>query len=82
MTSHRLVSLSLYVSLCLSVFLCISLTDIDDCPPQNPCGNGGTCVDGVNQYTCDCETGYTGDHCQDGNVCLPFSGAFRGTITL
>ena len=26
-------------------------TDIDDCTPD-PCQNGGTCTDGVNDYTC------------------------------
>ena len=28
---------------------------------EEPCGNGGQCTDGVNQYTCNCAgTGYTG----------------------
>ena len=38
------------------------LTDIDDCS-SNPCQNGGTCIDGVNMYTCNCGVGYNGDHC-------------------
>ena len=25
--------------------------------------NGGTCVDGVNSYTCDCVLGYSGPYC-------------------
>ncbi|KAI8511720.1 hypothetical protein Bbelb_108200 [Branchiostoma belcheri] len=28
------------------------------------CQNGGTCVDGVNSYRCDCVSGYEGDHCE------------------
>ena len=39
--------------------------DIDDCASA-PCQNGGTCVDGINSYTCNCVYGYTGDHCQTG----------------
>ena len=29
-----------------------------------PCQNGGTCSDGVNEYTCGCVAGYTGDDCE------------------
>lgn len=28
-------------------------TNIDDCP-ANACQNGGTCVDGLDTYTCNC----------------------------
>jgi len=35
----------------------------EDCSP-NPCQNGGTCVDGVNSYTCTCATGWTGTNCE------------------
>jgi collagen type VI alpha len=31
---------------------------------SNPCQNGGTCVDGLNAYTCKCPAGYTGQHCE------------------
>lgn len=27
---------------------------------NNPCLNGGTCQDGINNYTCRCKPGYTG----------------------
>ena len=37
--------------------------DINDCYPY-PCQNYGTCVDGVNSYTCNCPTGYAGDNCE------------------
>ena len=40
-------------------------SDIHDCLPDS-CQNGGTCRDGINSYTCDCVTGYTGDNCETG----------------
>ena len=38
-------------------------TDQDDCI-EHECVNGGSCVDGVNEYTCNCQAGYTGQLCQ------------------
>ena len=37
--------------------------DIDDCA-NSPCQNGGSCTDGVNQFTCQCVTGFTGTNCE------------------
>lgn len=37
-------------------------TDVDECA-SDPCENGGTCVDGMNSYTCMCPDGYTGPTC-------------------
>ncbi|XP_052579734.1 fibulin-7 isoform X2 [Peromyscus californicus insignis] len=37
--------------------------DIRACSSQ-PCHNGGTCVEGVNQYRCICPPGKTGNRCQ------------------
>jgi len=38
--------------------------DVDECQPS-PCRNGGVCIDGVDQFTCECDgTGYDGDLCQ------------------
>ncbi|KAM5318226.1 fibulin-7 isoform 1-T1 [Glossophaga mutica] len=37
--------------------------DISECSSQ-PCQNGGTCLEGVNQYTCLCPPGRTGSRCQ------------------
>ncbi|XP_030837243.1 fibropellin-3-like [Strongylocentrotus purpuratus] len=53
------------VCICLDGFtggLCE--TDVDDCV-GNPCGGQGTCVDGVNSFTCECAFGYAGDTCNE-----------------
>lgn len=34
--------------------------NINDCI-HNPCGNNGTCIDGIKDYSCKCYTGYTGN---------------------
>ena len=39
--------------------------DINECS-SNPCQNGGTCVDGINSHTCNCDLGYSGDNCEIG----------------
>ena len=41
----------------------MSFLDIDDCA-SFPCENNGTCVDGLNGYTCRCSVGFTGDDCE------------------
>lgn len=37
--------------------------NIDECA-INPCHNGGTCIDGVNAFTCQCPDGYHDPTCQ------------------
>uniref|UniRef100_A0A8C8SMG2 Notch receptor 3 n=1 Tax=Pelusios castaneus TaxID=367368 RepID=A0A8C8SMG2_9SAUR len=62
------------------------------CPhPCSSCFNGGTCLDGVNSYTCRCRPGFTGTHCQheidecqsrpclNGGVCLDGVESYRCT---
>ena len=39
--------------------------DVDECA-SGPCQNGGTCVDQVNGYLCQCAPGYTDLQCQTG----------------
>ena len=43
----------------------INLPDIDECA-SNPCLNSGVCIDGANQFTCDCRDGYYGRNCESG----------------
>ena len=44
------------------------VTDVDECS-SNPCENGGTCIDGINEYSCQCVAGYTGTNCETGSSC-------------
>ena len=37
----------------------------DECA-SNPCHPHGECVDQVNSFICDCEEGWTGQHCEQG----------------
>ena len=37
--------------------------NIDECASQ-PCQNGGTCVDDVNSFTCECSDENSGPHCE------------------
>ena len=38
-------------------------TDISECA-NNPCQNGGTCLNGTNSYTCQCPAGTAGTNCE------------------
>ena len=45
------------------------LVDIDECT-SNPCVNGGTCIDQVNGYRCQCTSKWQGPRCQlDADEC-------------
>ena len=44
------------------------ISDIDECA-SGPCQNGGTCTDGINQYTCTCPAGFEGVICQTSESC-------------
>ena len=56
---------NLYVkvySFTLNLTNLIIIPDINECS-SNPCQYGGTCVDGINRYSCNCAAGYTGKNC-------------------
>ena len=42
-------------------------SDIEECA-SNPCSNGGSCTDGVNDYTCACVDGFEGKSCNIGEI--------------
>ena len=56
-----------FYNMTFKFFLFIFFTDIDDCV-NHTCHNGGSCVDGINSYSCNCATGYTGDYCETGKT--------------
>ena len=43
--------------------------DKDDCPSSSPCDNGGSCVDGIDSYTCQCTNQWLGDNCTGIDIC-------------
>lgn len=43
------------------------ITDANECV-SNPCLNGGTCEDLINEYKCVCVAGYQGTSCGTGYV--------------
>ena len=47
------------------LYVMLILPDIDECS-SNPCAHNGTCIDGVNSFTCSCVDGYTGHDCETG----------------
>lgn len=46
-------------------YVVVFLLDVDDCL-NNPCQNGGTCVDKADSHTCLCVAGWTGQNCTIG----------------
>ena len=61
----RVLVLICFVSVIHGIYFCIlyKRSDIDECA-SDPCQNGGTCVDQVNGYLCQCVPGYTDLQCQ------------------
>ena len=55
-----------------------SLDDIDNCQ-HNFCQNNATCVDGMHSYTCQCQEGFSGVHCETGACVTSNPAYFRTT---
>ena len=57
-----------FTSLYDSFFICVVIfvSDIDDCIGV-VCQNGGTCIDQVNAYFCDCAVDFEGQNCERPN---------------
>ena len=47
------------------IFFPLSSVDTDECS-SFPCMSESTCVDAVNEYSCQCPGGYTGVQCETG----------------
>ena len=41
------------------------LLDIDECASE-PCFSNASCDDGINEFSCVCLSGYTGEFCETG----------------
>lgn len=55
--------------------------NINECA-RNPCANGSTCQDRINDYTCICPPGYTGRHCdKPADICASQPCLNGGTCT-
>ena len=49
-------------------YFCLLLRDLaTECPPVNPCLNGGTCVEGAGTIFCQCRAEFLGPLCQRKN---------------
>lgn len=49
----------------------VFISDVNECK-RSPCQNNGTCVNNDGSYTCLCEPGWTGQHCQTGKYQIIF----------
>ena len=49
----------------LYIYFFVNTLDIDECSSA-PCQNGGSCIDQVNSFRCDCSGGYEGTRCEIG----------------
>ena len=75
----------IYIYICV----CVCALELNECDP-NPCLNSGTCIDGVQNYTCNCasftEDGvrlyYTGRNCTTGEKEKMLVNSLAKTITI
>ena len=48
----------------------IHFSDMSDECKSNPCNRHGKCVDKVKSFICNCEEGWTSQHCEEGRSLL------------
>lgn len=64
----KIYNIYFYVVKCMNTFLCHFhfqfISDINECQ-SSPCVNGN-CTNHVNNYTCECQPGFTGVNCDKG----------------
>ena len=47
--------------------------DLNECDTEQPCENEATCINLYGGYSCQCGTGVTGTHCENGMMLLHWS---------
>ena len=55
----------------LTIYFLPSAAEFDECS-SSPCLNGGSCTDGINDYTCTCPSPYFGKQCQGNKSIVNF----------
>ena len=58
---------SVFVKLLKSNSTALYATEINECE-SNPCLNGGTCIDRINNFECQCRDSIRGATCDEGKV--------------
>ena len=46
---------------CLTLYVCIFITEIDECAGENDCHYNATCTNTVGSYNCTCNDGFEGN---------------------
>jgi len=57
------------------------IANIDDCG-TTPCLHGGTCLDGLNSFVCQCAVGMLGNNCQNDTTTVSISGSIPLSLLL
>ena len=69
----------LFNSEIVQFFCCFTCLDFNYCGRHHPCLNGGVCTNsGPNEYTCQCQPGFSGVNCEEGEVKSREVGRKRG----
>ena len=55
----------------VTIYFLPSAAEFDECS-SSPCLNGGSCTDGISDYTCTCPSPYFGKQCQGNKSIVNF----------